>query len=116
MAKKTATSKLFVLGVVLAVIFGIVSYWFEVNVQVNPWHGWILVIIGLIVGFMNITEKEASSFLMAGTVLILVSFLSAGVFADMLFLPHVLESLLLFFTPAVIVVAIKEVWRLAESK
>ena len=119
MAKKGNISKLFVLGVVLALVVGFIQWLmkeFAGTTEFTPWLGLILVIIGLIVGFANISSKEAQVFMLSGTILVLVPFLSAGVFAELWFIPYMFASLLMFFTPAVIVVAIKEVWRLAEAK
>ena len=46
----------FAVGLVLAVIFG-----YSGNVGLS----WLLVLLGLVVGFLNISEKEATTFLIA---------------------------------------------------
>ncbi|MEK6881098.1 MAG: hypothetical protein AABY22_15875, partial [Nanoarchaeota archaeon] len=79
---KSAKSKLggwaFLIGVILAIILGI----FMPAGGLNQTWVWILVVIGLIVGFLNVTHDEASHFLMSGTVLVIVSAFGSGVLQD----------------------------------
>lgn len=98
----------FLLGVILAVILGVLGNFGAV---------WtiILVIIGLLVGLLNITEKEVMPFLVSGIILIIASALGGSVFYDVQALGNVLDALLLIFIPAVIIVAIKNVFNLAEN-
>ncbi|MBI5884910.1 hypothetical protein HZB89_02310 [archaeon] len=101
----------FILGVIIAIIAGLF-----------PMEGWavwtplVLVILGLIVGFLNITDKEINSFLIAG-----ISLLAAGT-AGLGIIPTVgayLASMLLnigaFVAPAVVIVALKAVYSIAHK-
>ena len=99
----------FIVGVVLAIIAGII-------VTNNPWIVLALVILGLIVGFLNITAKETTEFLVAAIALI-----AAGG-ANLTIIPYVgdyltaiLGYIAVFVAPAAIVVALKAVKALAEK-
>jgi len=112
MAKRSSGNGLggwaFLIGVILAVVFGALD-----NVGGVLW---ILVVIGLIVGFLNIAEEEASHFLMSGAVLIIASALGggAGVMSSIGIVANILDALLAIFVPAVIVVAVKNVFSVAR--
>jgi len=98
----------FLLGVILAVILGMLGNFGAVWVI-------ILVIIGLLVGLLNIAEKEVMPFLVSGIILIIASALGGSVFYTVQTLGNVLDALLTIFIPAVIIVAIKNVFNLAEN-
>ena len=53
---------LFLLGLVIAIVGGFMSY---------TWMPWILGVIGIIVGLVNIGDKEVNSFLIAESLMIL---------------------------------------------
>ena len=98
----------FLIGVVLAVVLGILG-------AVNANWVIVLAIIGLIVGFLNIADKEVEPFLMSGAVLIIASALGQGVMKLVPVINDVLVALLAVFVPAIIIVAIKHVFTLAKS-
>lgn len=112
--KPKKASWVFVLGVVLAIFLGIITAIEPVN-EILPW---ILIVLGILIGFLNITQKEAKNFMFAGAVLILVTYLSAERFDFYLvkFIPNILDSLLMLFVPAVMITAIREMWAMAENK
>lgn len=74
-----------------------------------------LVVIGLIVGFFNITSREINSFLMSGIVLILASVFGVGIMSLVPIAAETLSSLLYIFIPATIVVAVRNVFKLAKN-
>ena len=100
----------FLIGVILAVILGLFG-------SLTATLGWVLVVLGLIVGLINITEKESTPFMMAGAVLVIVSALSvdAGL-GSLPYLPNILNALMALFVPATVVVAIKTVFSYAKSR
>jgi len=98
----------FLIGVILAVILGLLG-------NFGPVWIIVLVIIGLIVGLLNVNEKEVMPFLMSGIVLIIASAFGGSVFYNVQTLGNVLDALLIIFIPAVIIVAIKNVFNLAEN-
>ena len=91
----------FLIGVILAIIFGFIT--------VIAWLPWVLVIIGIIVGLLNITDVETQPFLLAGTVLVIVSYFGGMIFGPITFLGNILDNLLMLFVPATIIVALKSV-------
>ena len=72
---------------------------------------------GIVVGLLNVTARETQSFLTAGTILVLVSFLGVevGVFANVAVLLNILKGILTLFVPATVVVALKAVYELARD-
>jgi len=114
----------FLIGVILALVLGI----YNGITGASLTSAWILllVIIGLIVGFLNITGKETTPFLLSGAVLIIASALGGGVFTASegaaiginlgAVLGKILATLMAIFVPATIIVAIKNVFALAKDK
>ena len=100
----------FLIGVVVALIFG-----FGLFGGLTEGTIYILVVIGLIVGFLNIADEEASPFLMSGAVLIIASALGQGVVGAVSQLSGILDALLGIFVPATIIVAVKNVFSLARN-
>lgn len=99
----------FLIGVILAVVLGLLGMVSGVWVTV-------LVIIGLIVGLLNVTDKEAMPFLMSGVVLIIASSLGQNeALASIPYIKGVLDAVLLIFVPATIIVAVKNVFGMARS-
>lgn len=77
----------------------------------------VLVVLGLIVGFLNITENEVHGFLLSS-----IAFLLVASAANVAILPIfgstvqvMLNSLVLFIAPATLVVAIRQVFLLARD-
>ncbi len=75
----------------------------------------ILVVLGLIVGILNVTDEEVRPFLTAGTVLVLVSFLGRDVLGTVPILGNILNAVMALFVPATFVVALKSVFSLAKK-
>lgn len=103
----------FLIGVILAVIFGL---FLDLTIA---WVGWILVLIGIIIGLLNIADTEVQPFLMAAAILVIVSYFGGSVFDVVKVggwsLTNVLKSILMLFTPATIIVALKSVFSLAKG-
>ncbi len=99
----------FLIGVILAIVLG--------AGLLNMSTGWmiVLVIIGLIVGLLNITGSEVSSFLLSGIALIIASSLGNNELGAIPILNGILGALLAIFVPATIIVAIKHVFGLARN-
>ena len=111
MAKKRGGNMIgswaFLVGVVLAVIFGLIG-----NLGQNLIY--VLVILGVIIGLLNIADEEVSPFLMAGTVLVIVSTLGQSVVSSVRYFDTILQALTILFVPATIIVALKHVFTLAR--
>ena len=98
----------FVVGVILAVVLGALN----LPGQTIPV---LLVLLGLVVGFLNITGKEVQPFLVAGTVLVIVSALGANVMNMIPVVGRILQAILIMFVPATVIVALKSVFHMARK-
>ncbi len=113
----------FLFGVILALLIGIsaalapIYFLQKYSAQL---YG-ILILLGIIVGFVNVTGKESQTFMLAGTVLVIVSkfgmdsvsgsLLSIGVGNTV---TSIFSALLVLFVPATIIVALKTVFSIAN--
>lgn len=98
----------FLIGVVLALIAGFVP-----QLQTHR-VAWIIALLGLLVGLLNITKQEAYQFLLA-TVALLLSVASAIEIFQLGSIVGVLENVVIFVFPAAFVVAFKTIWQLAKE-
>ncbi len=99
----------FLIGVVLAVILGAVG---EIDRTILT----VLMLIGLIVGLLNIADEEVSPFLIAGAILIIAAeFGGRSLQAAPDAINGIFQALLAIFVPATIIVAIKHVFNLARK-
>ena len=99
----------FLIGVVLALIAGLVP-----QLQ-TPRVAWVLVGLGLVVGLLNVKQKESQPFLLAAVALLL----AAGSATNILklgWLVYLLENVVTFIFPAAFVVAFKMLWQLASDQ
>jgi hypothetical protein len=103
----------FLIGLVIAVILGL-GYGGDMTQNLTI----TLFVIGLIVGLLNVADKEVNAFLMSSAILIIaVGFglsASADVLAQVPIIASVLNSLLVLFVPATIIVAVKNVFTIAK--
>lgn len=117
MAKSSVMSKVggwaFIVGVVIAIIIGLFAG--AAGTLVVS----ILMILGLIVGFLNVTGKETNKFLLAAVSLVIVAGLGGSVLGSIAviggFLQGVLNALMLFVVPATIIVALKAIYATAQD-
>ncbi len=98
----------FLIGVVLALILGVMG-------PVTGSWAIALVVIGLVVGLLNVGGREVTPFLMSGAVLIIASALGGNLMGDLPYVGSVLDALLVIFVPATVVVAVKNVFTLARN-
>ena len=105
---------IFVAGLVLAAIIAVFS-----AAAPPAWAVFVLAVIGLIVGIINITEKETMLFLVS-SVAFLISFSSLSAVFTILALGWEAVSVFfglmnVFVAPAAAVVAIKAIFRLSKD-
>ena len=112
----------FLIGVLLAIILALIkSYSTTVFFKYNQLFYISLFFIGLVIGFLNIQAREVNSFLIAGTVLVVVSKfglegvidrLGGSLIGSQLGLigQEIFGALLILFVPATIIVALKSVF------
>ena len=108
----------FLIGVILAVAIGL---WKEPLQSAGGWFYTALIVIGLIVGFMNVGDKDSRTFLLASLSLVIVGALGADPLKYIALnnysveaLSNILTSLLVLFVPATIIVALKTVFSMAK--
>jgi len=117
----------FLIGVVLAVVIAFIkSFSITAFVEFNQLFYIILIAMGVIIGAINVGSKEIHTFLLAGTVLVIVSkFGLEGVIDRLggsllgittlgLIAQEFFGALLVLFIPATIIVALKTVFSIAK--
>ena len=117
MAKKGGWSLVgmwaFIIGLVLAILAGIVPLGAAQTAVLS-----IIVILGLIVGLINITAKETLMFLVASVVLVIVAGFGSAALANVAYigsyLSAILGTLLTLIVPAAIIVCLKEIYVFAK--
>ena len=98
----------FILGVVVAVLVGLFG-------SLSPLWLVILVVLGLLVGFLNVTGGESTDFLLAAVALVIVAAFGRDVLSAIALLGRVLEAMIAFVVPATVIVALKAIYSLARS-
>ncbi len=105
----------FLVGVIIAVIAGAVGY-------ANPVVPLALVVLGLVVGFLNVSEKETTPFLIAAIALTAAGTIDTFKVLDGIVsglgtaLTGMVDNVAVFVVPGAILVALKAVWALASKK
>lgn len=108
----------FLIGVIFAIVVGISQKIFNINYSNTPYA--FLVIIGMIIGFLNVGDKDSMSFLFASLALVIVSGFGQSALIYISNIPilssltSILAALLVMFVPATIIVALKVVFNLAK--
>jgi len=111
----------FTIGVVLALVAGILGASFLK--ELNPIILGIIVVLGIIVGFINVAPNDVSKFLMSSVSLVIVSFAGSAGVRNIEFLSwnignmvsSSLGALLVLLVPATIIVAIKSMFSISQS-
>jgi len=77
-----------------------------------------LILLGLIVGFLNVTGRETTPFLLAALALVIVSWMGGPIFnlGWLTILQSVLNAIMIFVIPATIIVALKAIYALAHDE
>ncbi len=103
---KQAGKYAFIAGLVLAALAGFVQL---------PWIWWVLAVLGVIVGLLNVTASETRGFLLAAIGLIL----SASSIQQLPYvgdkLTVILGNVVVFIGPALLVVALKSLFETAKD-
>jgi hypothetical protein len=108
----------FLVGVVFAVLMGISQKLFNTTYSNIPYA--FLVVLGIIIGFLNIGDRDSMTFLIASLSLVIVSGFGQSALIYVSNIPilssltSILASLLVMFVPATIIVALKVVFNLAK--
>ena len=107
----------FIIGVLIAILGGIFA---PMLAEQAAWITLVLVILGLIVGFLNIGDKEIPGFLMAAIALMLVGSADLEIIDKVIapvgtYLASIVANIVAFVAPAALIVALLEVYRLAST-
>jgi len=103
-----------IIGICLAVVLGVVTTAAQSQVIQA-----ILVILGVIVGIINVRGDEAKDFLFAASALLLASYFGAAAFNLNIFngsIDAVMSALQFFVAPMTIIVAIKAIYAVAKDQ
>ena len=113
----------FLIGVILAIVIGLSTTILSIPTLVtySAQIYAILVILGLIVGFVSVPSKDSQTFLWAGTVLVVISRFGMDSITGSLIgigigdaVSSTFAALLALFVPATIIVALKTVFSIAK--
>jgi hypothetical protein len=111
MAYEKVGSWAFIIGVIIAIIAGLTGI-------TDTWIAAFLVIIGLIVGFINIAAKESMNYLVASIALLVTNaatkWNALGLVGN--YISAILGNIAVFVAPAAVIVALKAVYELAYKK
>ncbi len=98
----------FIAGLVISLIAGFMTI------------GWMglaaLVVLGVIVGILNVTGKEVMPFLLGTVALMIVGTALSSVLAAVPLVPGILSAFVAFVAGAALIVALKEVYAITSSK
>ena len=97
----------FIGGIVLAVVAAFVSQ--------TTWIYWVLAVLGLVVGFLNVTAEETKGFLLSAVALILSASAVQGIPLVGEMVTAVMGNLVAFMSAAVLVVALKSLFETAKD-
>lgn len=97
----------FIVGIVICVVAGLVV--------AEPWMYWVLAVLGLIVGFLNITGLETKTFLLAAIGLMLSATSVIAIPLIGVAVTAVMANVVVFISAAVLIVALKTLLTVARD-
>ncbi len=97
----------FIVGLVICIVGGLGFS--------QPWFVWLLALLGLIVGFLNVTDKECTKFLLAAIGLIIAASAWSSLPYVGGYLTQILYNIVAFIGAAVLVVALKVLFETAKD-
>lgn len=99
----------FIVGLIIALLVGV----FSASQIPGSTTTIILLVLGLIVGLLNINDKEIMPFLVAGIAFMLAATISTVI--PFAWIPRVMANIAVFILPAVIVGSLKAIYVLAKN-
>ena len=103
----------FIFGVLIAIGAGVIG-------SKDPIVISLLIALGVVVGFLNVTGKETTAFLLASVSLVIVTTQGSDYFGKVVtlgtYLVNIFGSIMTFVVPATIVVAMKAIYALAADE
>ena len=111
----------FIIGVIIAVVLGLAASKLGTSTVDVLWL--LLVVLGLVVGFLNVSGKETKDFLWVTVALVVVAFAGSSQISGWAnlkvigpYLSGIFNSMLAFVVPASVVVALKAVWGMTKTQ
>lgn len=111
--KNLAGAWAFLIGVILTIALGLFSDY--IGAAAYKAILIMLVVLGIVIGLLNITVKESSKFLLTALVLILVAYVGQSVMSIIPQIGKILGALLVLFVPATIIVTLKSIFDIAKD-
>lgn len=112
--EKQIGSYAFIVGVILAIILGLFGAYVTEYVE---WITYLMIILGVIIGFMNVAQKESFNFLIAAIALLAVGGAGLELLPTIgLYIGGILTQIAVFVAPAAVIVALKAIYDLAYKK
>ena len=107
----------FTIGILIALILGLISTVLSADMVAILTS--ILILMGIIVGFFNITPKETKDYVLYVTAIVIVVSLGGNNLGQLQlvgkYLVSVLSAVMAFILPSVIIVGVRAVIRLARN-
>lgn len=102
----------YVVGLVLAVLVGLIA-----GLQAQ-WAVITLVVLGVVVGLLNIGDTEVREFLLATVAFVISGIALAGVFASFgwQWLVNLMNAIIVFTAPGALVVSFRALYNVARDK
>ena len=101
----------FLVGVLLAIVLGLFPQALAVTTVTS-----VLVVLGIIVGLVNVVAKESHNFLLAAVALLVAGTAGYGVLPGIgSYLGAILTNIATFVAPAAVIVALKAIYELARK-
>lgn len=125
MASQKIGSYAFLVAVIIAVLVGLIAALMPtmINADMAGIIALVLVILGLIVGFLNIKDKHVTDFLIATIAVAMVGNITAGGFMSMAgisiigsIIANIVGQIVLVVAPAALVVGLKQIVALAKEQ
>ena len=118
MANEKAGEYAFLVGVVVAVLAAVATWAKALDATVGGWVSALLVVLGIVVGLLNITEKESQPFLLAAVALLVAGTASFAAIPQGIgaFLDQIVRNLSVLVAPAAVILAVKSTWAMASRK
>jgi hypothetical protein len=109
----------FLIGIVLALIGSLLSVWFG---SLNPFLLGLLLLLGLVIGFVGVSPNDINKFMLSSVSLVIVSFAGSAGVRNIEFLnweignivSSTLGALLVLLVPATIVVAVRNLFSISQ--
>ena len=102
----------YVVGLLIAIIVGLFA------TDLGGWATWLLVILGIIVGILNIGDEEVVAFLVATIAFIVGATALNGALSSFgwTVVARFLDAIVMFTAPGAIIVAFKALYHVAKNK